>query len=277
LRVTKAVISYSITFYDDDETLALSPVSYTITSNEITLPTPVKSGYNFFGWYEDPLFGGSPVTIIPAGSIGNKVFYAKFEETSFTPVTVTYNFNGGIMTSDNLKTEVTNTYIVATRYSTAGDSAGNRITVGTARGGLYWYVIALKSTGVSGVYQVLGKGTGYTHAEANLYLSYHDSINSSYKTLMQSIYSQSTTNSLIVIEWLPSAVTADTEIPIYFLNDGPQSTTLTKNYSVSTDLITPIKPGSTFGGWYTNPELTGTAVTQLEGLPSTVTLYAKWN
>src|SRR5690606_32619892 len=210
LRVTKAVISYSITFYDDDETLALSPVSYTITSNEITLPTPVKSGYNFFGWYEDPLFGGSPVTIIPAGSIGNKVFYAKFEETSFTPVTVTYNFNGGIMTSANLKTEVTNTYIVATRYSTAGDGAGNSITVGTNRGGLYWYVIALKPTGISGVYQVIGKGAGYTHEQATIYLSYHDSVTGNYKNAIISAYANATVNSLVVIESLPSAVTATT-------------------------------------------------------------------
>lgn len=61
----------------------------TINSGEITeyddefgavLPTDVKKeGYLFKGWYENEAFKGDCVTEIPAGSIGNKTFYAKWE------------------------------------------------------------------------------------------------------------------------------------------------------------------------------------------------------
>jgi uncharacterized repeat protein (TIGR02543 family) len=39
------------------------------------------------------------------------------------------------------------------------------------------------------------------------------------------------------------------------------------------DLPTPVKEGSTFAGWYTNPEFTGEAVTEIT---EACTLYAKW-
>ena len=48
----------------------------------VTLPTPTRTGYTFSGWYTDAYFYGSPVnnnTEIPAGSSGNRVYYAKWE------------------------------------------------------------------------------------------------------------------------------------------------------------------------------------------------------
>ena len=57
------------------------PVSYT-AQDEVTLPTAEnlsKPMARFNGWYDNADFTGEAVTSIPAGSTGDKVFYANFE------------------------------------------------------------------------------------------------------------------------------------------------------------------------------------------------------
>ncbi len=57
------------------------PVSYTV-QDEVTLPTAEnlsKPMARFNGWYDNADFTGEAVTSIPAGSTGDKVFYANFE------------------------------------------------------------------------------------------------------------------------------------------------------------------------------------------------------
>lgn len=60
-------------------------VTYTDYYNSMevyTLPTPLKEGYSFGGWYDNIELSGSIVTSIPAGSTGEKVYYAKWVEQS---------------------------------------------------------------------------------------------------------------------------------------------------------------------------------------------------
>ena len=45
-------------------------------NNTIYLPTPVRSGYDFKGWYTDGSCTGTALTQVPADSIGNLTFYA---------------------------------------------------------------------------------------------------------------------------------------------------------------------------------------------------------
>ena len=52
--------------------------SYTIESDTITLPVPVRDGYEFDGWYDNADFYGSPITEITYGSTGNKEYHAKW-------------------------------------------------------------------------------------------------------------------------------------------------------------------------------------------------------
>ena len=54
---------------------------YNANSPAITLPNPVRSGFTFEGWYTANT-GGTKVTSIPAGSTGNKVFYARWKEVA---------------------------------------------------------------------------------------------------------------------------------------------------------------------------------------------------
>lgn len=71
-------VAYSIT-YELNGGTGVTNGSYTIESENIVLPTPEKSGYEFLGWYENSRFGGDPVTEIPSGSTGDKTFYAKWK------------------------------------------------------------------------------------------------------------------------------------------------------------------------------------------------------
>jgi uncharacterized repeat protein (TIGR02543 family) len=85
-------ITYSIAYTPNSGTGTLTPISYTIESSTITLPTVTRDGYTFGGWYENSGFTGSPVTTMPAGSTGNKTYYAKWTATIYT---ITYIPNSG--------------------------------------------------------------------------------------------------------------------------------------------------------------------------------------
>ena len=52
--------------------------TYTKFDDGYDLPTPTKTGYTFLGWYENSEFTGGRVYILPAGSTGNKTYYAKW-------------------------------------------------------------------------------------------------------------------------------------------------------------------------------------------------------
>ena len=78
---------YPITYYwgtqecaEGDTHNDLLPTSYTIEAEAITLPIPVKNGWYFEGWYDNPQLAGSPVTTIPEGSTGDKAVYSKWEQ-----------------------------------------------------------------------------------------------------------------------------------------------------------------------------------------------------
>lgn len=93
LKASWTPIEYSITYNNMDG--ATMPSGYAATYNTetgATLPTPIRNGHNFLGWYTDSELTGEPVTTIPVGSYGNKVFYAKWEKATYN---ITLNVNGG--------------------------------------------------------------------------------------------------------------------------------------------------------------------------------------
>ena len=61
--------------------------SYTIESQAIALPTAddlVKPGFTFQGWFDNNTFSGEAVASIPAGSTGNKKFYASWSLDTYS-------------------------------------------------------------------------------------------------------------------------------------------------------------------------------------------------
>ena len=97
------VNTYTITYVLNGGTLNEGyKESYTVVDETFALETPAdRTGYKFRGWFEEEDFSGSAVSQILAGSIGNKVFYAKWEAEVYT---VTINANGGSF-GDGVQTE----------------------------------------------------------------------------------------------------------------------------------------------------------------------------
>ena len=83
-----------------------NPVSYTIEDTPITLAPPTgATGYSFDGWYDNDAYSGNAITEIPANSTGDKTFYAKWTEVSYSNT----KGNGGEWTKGN-KTTLTFTF-----------------------------------------------------------------------------------------------------------------------------------------------------------------------
>ena len=72
--------------YEGAEISSSEYTEYTI-KKEVKLPEPTKKGYEFLGWYANAEFTGSAVTVIPAGSTGDKTFWAKWK---VIPYSITY-------------------------------------------------------------------------------------------------------------------------------------------------------------------------------------------
>ena len=91
-------IIYTLEYQLDGGVLVgTNPATYTIETSTITLLNQTKEGYAFVGWF-DAATEGNLVTEIPLGSSGNKAFYARYEEISFT---LEYQLNGGALVGSN--------------------------------------------------------------------------------------------------------------------------------------------------------------------------------
>ena len=94
------VANYSIKEYTIDYVLnggkfeSEIVTKYTI-EDEITLPIPVKDGYEFEGWYSDANFQEKN-SVISAGSTDNKVYYAKWIKIQKRH-NIEYELNGGTL------------------------------------------------------------------------------------------------------------------------------------------------------------------------------------
>lgn len=74
---------YAITL-DTSGGNALAAISYTIESDPIKLPTPVRTGYTFLGWTGEGITTPQTEVIIPTGSTGNRTYTANWEATVYT-------------------------------------------------------------------------------------------------------------------------------------------------------------------------------------------------
>lgn len=275
-------IEYQVKFYDGDVELTDLALTYNI-EDEISLPDYDKEGFVFDGWYDNPNFDENVITQIKKGSIGAKTFYAKTTESANVPVEVTYVLNGGKLNADDLIEYRDSTHVIATRYSTAGDSGGLCITVGPSRGGLHWYTMGFKETDIDKVYELIGKGVGYENEEADLFISYHDLCASDYESVIQNLYNNvAVPGYLVVVPWLPSAVTGSTSIDMYFMPASvlAQDTVVT-TLTLETDLLELIDPFDSFLGWYEDEYFQGEPVLKFPGYLAgdgitEVTYYANW-
>ena len=85
------VNSYAITL-DTSGGNALDNIRYTVKSDPIILPTPVRTGYTFLGWTGEGITTPQTEVIIPTGSTGNKAYTANWKVIEYT---ITLDTNGG--------------------------------------------------------------------------------------------------------------------------------------------------------------------------------------
>lgn len=72
-------IHYSITYELNKGSFKKDPkASYTIETADYTLKTPLRTGYDFEGWYTAEDFSGEAQTVLVHGNTGDKVYYAKW-------------------------------------------------------------------------------------------------------------------------------------------------------------------------------------------------------
>jgi uncharacterized repeat protein (TIGR02543 family) len=73
-------ITYTLTYNLNGGEFPATPVTtFTVENDMIVLPVPTRYGFHFRGWYTNANFTSSPVANIPAGSIGNRVYFARWE------------------------------------------------------------------------------------------------------------------------------------------------------------------------------------------------------
>ncbi len=87
------------------------PSKYKFTTENITLPIPIKSSDTFLGWYEEFNFSGDVVNVLTKGSSGNKVYYALWSTTEVPVEPDSISFNDSEL-EINLNEEITLTPVV---------------------------------------------------------------------------------------------------------------------------------------------------------------------
>ncbi len=83
--------TYTITYNKDNGVIAEENNYTSYTYGEgIMLPTPTKAGFHFIGWYDNEQLSGSPVSSVKVIDIGNKEFWAKWDENAPTEYQITF-------------------------------------------------------------------------------------------------------------------------------------------------------------------------------------------
>lgn len=289
---------YTISYELNGGTEPGNPTSYTIVTEDIILKNPTRTGYVFGGWYDNASFNGNAVTKITKGSTGNKKFYAKWSEQSYT---ISYQLNGGTNHASNPTgysgaVDVTLYAPTRTGYDFAGwytnssfsGSSVTQIDAGSTGNKTFYakwkaiqYTISYELNGGS----MTGATTLYTIESADITLKiptrtgydfggWYDNASFSGDAVTK-ITKGSTGNKSFYAKW-----TAQTYTITYNLNNGENAAGNPQTYTPDDDEIV-LKPatrtGYDFGGWYTSSNFSGTAVTTIpKGSAGNKTFYAKW-
>ena len=266
-----SVIEYTITYNNmkDGEfpVAATIPATYTIESSALSIPNLTSASHTFLGWCDDEELTTNCALnrTIPAGSYGNKTFYAQWQYT------ITYNNNSGSGCS-NTNYHGTTTLCTPTRTN-------------------YTFNGWATSDGGSVVY---GGGDEITDTDLTLYAVWTLIPCSANEYMQNNTCSACPSHSTSAGGYV-SECTCDTGYAMssgscalttytvtYEYNGGALANGISNpsTYTVETSntvLNNPTKTDYFFGGWFKYSDFSGTAITALPGgLHENLTLYAKW-
>ncbi len=243
---------------------------YNINTPTITLPTITKPSYTFEGWYDNAAFTGNKITSIPAGSTGNKEFYAKWSQPVFT---ITLNLNSGSIakySKANLKDAFLNDLYSFIRPSE---------TLAQFKGGI-WFS--------NEEYKNMIYGANIKSGNNNYFLS-SDLYQAKWKPLADFMVNFVKKNP--AQDFWSSPFTGIQRLKQYFDNTKPSAAWTDADMSATPAAIKPAKymggsqavilppasrSGYKFEGWFT-ANTGGTKVTQIAaGATGNQTFYARW-
>jgi len=292
--------SYAISYQLNGGSLSSSTSTYTIESNSISLGQASKTGSSFDGWFDNENFGGTSITSLAQGSIGDKTYYAKWTEVQNT---ISYHLNSGTNHVNNPSSYTVSSPTITlldpsrSGYTFGGwfDNAnytGSAITSidsgGTSNKTFYaqWSIIEYSiDYELNGGTNSSGNPNNYwVNSDEVILLTPTKSgytfegwfINSDFSgTQSTSIVTGSTGNIQYSAKWSENNYTIN-----YHLNEGNNSTNnLTQYTYVSPDIT--LEPatrlGYTFEGWYDNALWSGTEITHIPSMSfGNKDYYAKW-
>ena len=266
------------------------------TDGSVTLPTPTKTGYTFGGWYSDDgltaSVGAAGDSYTPSADI---TLYAKWTVNTYT---ITYNLNGGTFTTNKNSFTIESETITLdeptrTGYAFAGWYTNEGLTGDPVT------TIAQGSTGDITLYAkwlliytiTYHPNDGTLTTDKNSFTEESPAITLDEPTRTGYAFCGWYTNEGLtsdVVTTIAHGSTGNVELwarwtPFYTITyhlDGGTLTTDYDGYTVESPAITldkPTRTGHVFGGWYTNEELTGDAVTTIAARSTGHREYwAKW-
>ncbi|GHV65378.1 hypothetical protein FACS1894199_05900 [Bacteroidia bacterium] len=291
--------TYTITYnLNGGTTSSAITGTYNVTSTAITLPTPIKTGYIFGGWYASANFSGAKVSNIPTGSTGHKTFYAKWALNTYI---INYKSDGGTIFESSSYTVTSPTVIlpIPTKnghifegwYETANFSTlkvteipsgntGNKVFY--AKWSLNPYTITYHQDGGTGT-----STTTYTISNSPIPLPTPVKAGYTFRAWYENasfsgspvyvIPGGSTGDKTFYANWTLNVYTITYELNgATSLSDSVPVTTYTVA-SPAIALPTPIRDGYTFDGWYEKAYSSTLQATVIPtGSTGHKTFYAKW-
>lgn len=286
------LITYNITYDLNGGTNAQGNPSTYSAFDEFTLQEPTKLGYTFVGWNSDSLSSTTKTVSIPKGSIGDRKYVALWQANTYT---ITYDANGGEIN--------TTTQIVTFDKET--------ILLSATRAGYHfigWYYSTQNGDILlsSGVWQYDKNISVKARWEANMHTKYLvnfylENADDNEYTLVQTDTRYGITNQFLAPEpryfehfvtpqsiWINIAGDESSSVSYYYSrnkytltlypNNGEIITTKTFKYqqNISSKNTWFTKSCHTFGGWFTDVDLTS-SYNDVKMKGSSLTLYAYWS
>lgn len=249
--------------------------SYTIESEDIVLPNPVRNGYKFLGWYNVD----EKVETITKGSTGNLELVAKWEIEKYS---INYELNGGAFDSvAEITKDAKHTFTISD-YLTFAAATGYKNALVDKASGRWWAYVVLQKTAVPGLYKVVQMANGSTKIteQYDMLITWHSALkDTAAKTILDGMLNNSGAyvGSYIKVSNVPAEKTADCNITAeVFDKDAIEiKDSSVKSYTIEDEvtLATPTKEGQVFLGWYNGENKVETIA---KGSTGEVTVTAKW-
>jgi uncharacterized repeat protein (TIGR02543 family) len=272
----------------------INPTAYTITYNTnggrlpsnavatfdiqslsrlVYLPTPTRSGFDFNGWYSNPDLNGNSTWIIPSTTRNNVSYFAKWTPTVSSNVILSIDITEEAVTKENTINLIINL--------NENFDAGSYTLYFTEVGGIsqFSFSNSFKNKSINeNVKMTSSSNNGFINFPTGEYELETVIIgigNKSYWVNKSELLSfnknlKITVREVLILDYLIN----------YVLNEGVLPSNVRTSFNATNlpyAIPPPTRVGYTFGGWFENSNLTGSAVTSVPTNTTTnKTYHAKW-